>query len=316
MKKKKKFQIKSKHLLVLMTGICISAIALTVTETVSIAPLRDAAGMLIVPFQNGLNQAGGWLSDVREGFRDVQELSAENEELKEQVERLSEENSILSQNQEELRRLRELYQLDGEYTEYDKIGAEIISRDAGNWYSTFIINKGSDDGIAENMNVISGGGLVGIVTETGKNWASVRTIIDDSSNVSAMTVSTSDTCIVSGDLRLQDEGKLSFDQMNTENQITVGEQVVTSNISSRYLPGILIGYVDEVTEDSNHLTKTGYLIPAVDFQHIQEVLVITELKDTGGSDTPEDGGETTEPENDGGAPSGQDEAETGGTGGE
>ena len=132
------------------------------------------------------------------------------------------------------------------------------------------------------MNVISGGGLVGIVTETGKNWSAVRTIVDDSSNVSAMTVTTSDTCIVSGDLRLQDDGKLAFSQMNTENEIQPGEKIVTSNISDKYLRGILIGYVDEVTEDSNHLTKTGYIIPAVDFQHIQEVLVITELKDTGG----------------------------------
>ena len=271
MKNKKKFHIKSKHLLVIMTFICISAIALTVTKTVSIAPVREAAGMLIVPFQNGINAVGDWLSEKQTGFQNVQKLAEENSRLQAQVEQLTEANSILSQNQEELKRLRELYELDGDYPEYEKVAAQVISKDPGNWYSTFIINRGSDDGIAVDMNVITAGGLVGIVTEVGKDWATVRSIIDDASNVSAMTVTTSDTCIVSGDLRLLDEGKLAFDQMNTDNVISAGEKIVTSNISDKYLKGILIGYVDEVTEDSNHLTKTGYIIPAVDFQHIQEV---------------------------------------------
>ena len=282
MKKKKKFHIKSRHLLVIMTFVCISAIALTVTKTVSISPVREAAGMLIVPFQNGINSVGSWLSEKQSGFQNVEKLAGENSALQDKVDQLTEENSILSQNQEELKRLRDLYQLDGDYSEYDKVAAQVISKDPGNWYSTFIINRGTNDGIAVDMNVISGGGMVGIVTEVGQDWATVRSIIDDASSVSAMTVSTSDTCIVSGDLRLLDEGKLAFGQMNTDNVITAGEKIVTSNISDKYLKGILIGYVEEVTEDSNHLTKTGYIIPAVDFQHIQEVLVIKELKSAGG----------------------------------
>ena len=282
MKKKKNFHIKSRHLLVIMTFVCISAIALTVTKTVSISPVREAAGMLIVPFQNGINSVGSWLSEKQSGFQNVEKLAGENSALQDKVDQLTEENSILSQNQEELKRLRDLYQLDGDYSEYDKVAAQVISKDPGNWYSTFIINRGTNDGIAVDMNVISGGGLVGIVTEVGQDWATVRSIIDDASSVSAMTVSTSDTCIVSGDLRLLDEGKLAFGQMNTDNVITAGEKIVTSNISDKYLKGILIGYVEEVTEDSNHLTKTGYIIPAVDFQHIQEVLVIKELKSAGG----------------------------------
>ena len=282
MKKKKKFHIKSRHLLVIMTFVCISAIALTVTKTVSFSPVREAAGMLIVPFQNGINSVGSWLSEKQSGFQNVEKLAGENSALQDKVDQLTEENSILSQNQEELKRLRDLYQLDGDYSEYDKVAAQVISKDPGNWYSTFIINRGTNDGIAVDMNVISGGGLVGIVTEVGQDWATVRSIIDDASSVSAMTVSTSDTCIVSGDLRLLDEGKLAFGQMNTDNVITAGEKIVTSNISDKYLKGILIGYVEEVTEDSNHLTKTGYIIPAVDFQHIQEVLVIKELKSAGG----------------------------------
>lgn len=282
MNKKKKFQMKSKHLLVLMTFLCISAILLTFTQVVSVSPLREAASRVIVPFQNGINQIGTWMNGKLEGFQNVEELAAQNKELEQRVAELTEENTRLAQNQEELARLQELYQLDQSYSEYDKVAAQVISKDPGNWYDTFVINKGSADGIEKDMNVIANGGLVGLVVEVETNCATVRSIIDDSSSVSAMTASTSDTCIVSGDLRLMDEGELAFSQMSTENAVAVGEQIVTSNISDKYLRGILIGYVSEVTEDSNHLTNTGYITPAVDFKHIQEVLVIKELKQTKG----------------------------------
>ena len=282
MNKKKKFQMKSKHLLVLMTFLCISAILLTFAQVVSVSPLREAASRVIVPFQNGINQIGTWMNGKLEGFQNVEELAAQNKELEQRVAELTEENTRLAQNQEELARLQELYQLDQSYSEYDKVAAQVISKDPGNWYDTFVINKGSADGIEKDMNVIANGRLVGLVVEVETNCATVRSIIDDSSSVSAMTASTSDTCIVSGDLRLMDEGELAFSQMSTENAVAVGEQIVTSNISDKYLRGILIGYVSEVTEDSNHLTNTGYITPAVDFKHIQEVLVIKELKQTKG----------------------------------
>ena len=76
-----------------------------------------------------------------------------------------------------------------------------------------MINRGSADGIRVDNNVLADKGLVGIVTEVGTHWATVRSIIDDSSNVSAMTVSTQDNCVVEGDLELIDEGKLSFSQL-------------------------------------------------------------------------------------------------------
>ena len=156
--------------------------------------------------------------------------------------------------------------MDQSYSEYDKVAANVISKDAGNWFSNFTIDKGTEDGIQKDCNVIAGSGLVGIVTEVGKNWATVRSIIDDTSNVSAMTMSTSDRCIVAGDLRLIDEGKLQFIHLKDEdNKIQEGEKIVTSDVS-------------DIKEDPNNLTKTGTLTPAVDFEHLSEVLVIKELK--------------------------------------
>ena len=268
MNKKKKFQLKSKHLLFIMTFLCLSGILGSAADKMPVTPIREAAGFVIIPFQNGINQIGAYLT--------------EKEELEQKVTDLTEENNQLVQDQQELQRLQELYQLDQSYSEYEKVAAQVISKDPGNWYDTFVINKGSNDGIQKDMNVIADGGLVGLVEEVSSNSATVRSIIDDSSSVSAMTASTSDTCIVSGDLRLISDGKLAFSQLNTTDTVAEGEKIVTSNISDKYLRGILIGYVSEITEDSNHLTKKGFIIPVVDFQHIQEVLVIKELKQQGG----------------------------------
>ena len=172
-----------------------------------------------------------------------------------------------------------MYKLDQNYAEYEKTAAHVIGKDAGNWFGTFTIDKGSKDGIEVNMNVLAGSGLVGIVTDVGPTWAKVRSIIDDSSNISAMAISTSDTCIVSGDMALMGTGQIAFSQMeNNDNVVAVGDQIVTSYISDKYLQGILIGSVSEVNVDSNNLTRSGYITPAVDFKNIQEVLVITTTK--------------------------------------
>ncbi|MDD3279579.1 MAG: rod shape-determining protein MreC [Lachnospiraceae bacterium] len=282
MKKKNRFQMKSKQLLIILSFLCISGIALTFFNILPLQPVRNIAGYVIVPFQNGINGVGNWLNDKTEYFQNAKKLSDENKALQDQINTLKEENSLLSQDQEQLSSLKSLYQLDQEYPEYEKVAAEVIAKDAGNWYNSFTINRGTDQGIAVDMNVISDGGLVGIITEVGNNWSTVRSIIDDTSNVSAMTISNNDTCIVSGNLDLMEEGKLEFGQMSAANSVTVGEKIVTSSISDKYLKGILIGYVSDVTEDTNHLTNTGHLIPVVDFAHIQDVLVIKALKTTGG----------------------------------
>lgn len=282
MKKKNKLSFKSKMVLGVMTILCIALIALGLTSLIPLDAVRSAAGYAVVPFQNGINMMGNWLHTQSQGFEDSKALAEENEELRKQITELTEQNNILLQDQDKLERLEELYALDLEYSEYEKIGADVISKDPGNWYSTFTINRGTNDGVAVDMNVIADGGLVGIVTETGPDWATVRTIIDDSSNVSAMVASTLDTCLVTGDLTLIEEDKLNFYQLNdTDDQVKEGDKIVTSNISDKFLRGILIGYISEVSYDSNNLTKYGYLIPVVDFRHLQEVLVIKTVKQTG-----------------------------------
>lgn len=252
---------------------------LTFGTNVFNSPLNTALGYVVVPFQQGISRAGEWLSRRSDELVQIRELLDENERLKEEVASLTEQNTLLQQDKYELNELRELIELDEQYGEYEKVGARIISRDSGNWYSSFIIDKGSDDGLSEDMNVIAGGGLVGRITATGPNWSRVTAIISDNSNVSAMTLATGDNLIVSGDLQMMSEGVITFSKLvDSKNVVVEGDKIVTSDISDKYLPNILIGYIHTINRDNNNLTKSGYITPAVDFEHLSEVLIITDLK--------------------------------------
>ena len=221
------------------------------------------------------------MSDGYEKIQEATKLLEENQSLKSKVDELTEENNKLKQDTYELKRLRDLYKLDESYANYAKVGARIIGTSSDNWYSTFTIDKGSDDGIAVNMNVIADGGLVGIVTSVGKNYATVKSIIEDGSFVSGQLIDTGDKCTIQGNIDLMDSGIIRIQHFKHTVTVRNGDKIVTSNISDRYLPGILIGYTKDVSLDSNNLTQSGYLIPAVDFGHLQEVLVITQLKEVG-----------------------------------
>lgn len=278
MKKKVSSFMTSKYILIVLTAVCLIFISTSFFTDRLVAPLRSAISMVVVPLQKGMNNLGLWTYDKYTTLQEISVVLDENKELKSKVDDLTEENNQLRQDTYELSRLRELYQLDEKYTGYTKVGARIIEVTANNWSKAFKVDKGSDDGIQKDMNVIAGGGLVGIVTEVGKNYSIIKTIIEDNNSVSGMLIDTNETCIVEGDIEQSDSGFVKLTHFKSDITVRDGDKVVTSNISDKYLQGILIGYAKDVTHDSNNLTQSGYLVPAVDFNNLQEVLIITEMK--------------------------------------
>ena len=264
-----------------MTVFCIIVIGCSSAYNMSSGAVGKIAGHVIIPMQKGLNKVGSVLHIQKEDFTSKKELQKENDDLKEQVASLEERLNRTALEQSELEKLRKLYDMDQSYDTYEKAAANVVGKDASNWFDTFIIDKGSNAGIEIGNNVIADGGLVGIVTDVGSNYAKVRSIIDDASNVSATDVATSDNCIVSGSLKSMNERQQLeiTDLKDSDDQVKAGDQIVTSNISDRYLPGIPIGYITDITQDSSSLTKTGYLATIVDFEHLDKVLVIKQVKD-------------------------------------
>ena len=282
MRKKKQSKFPAKYVLLIMTILCAVIIGCSLKASGS-GPVSAAAGAVLAPMQKGVNQLGSGLTNLREHLRTKKSLEKENEELRTQLADAQENLNQVQLNQEELDNLKSLYDMDQNYADYDKIAANVIGKDAGNWFSVFLIDRGSNDGITVGMNVLADGGLAGIVIQVGPNYAKVRSIIDDNSNVSAR----------SGSLKTMNESSLiDFDDLrDKEDQAKVGDQIVTSNISDMFLEGIPIGYITDIKTDSNNLTKSGHIATIVDFEHLDDVFVILQTKDISTDTTNEQGGE-------------------------
>ena len=280
MRRKSKHSMPTRYTLMILTGLCLMVMFVSFTLNLSGGPLNSIAGYIFIPMQNGINEVGTWFVNRAEDLKTMRDVMQENKELQTQVDKLTQDLSTIKLEQYELNNLRELMEIDQKYPSYDKVAARVIGNDGGNWFNTFLIDKGENDGIEKDMNVIAGSGLVGIVIDTGPNYAKVRSIIDDASNVSGMALSSADRCIVNGNLAsMNKEQVIQFSDLKCEDDsVKAGEQLVTSHISDKYLEGILIGYVSTINRDPNNLTYSGTVTPAVDFQHLQEVLVILDKK--------------------------------------
>ena len=225
MKRKPKFVLPPKYILMILTGMCIVGMLLSFTLNISGGPLNTVAGYVFIPMQRGINTVGGWITEKADNLKNLSVVMAENEALKKQVDELTAELNTVNLEQYELENLRELLALDQKYPSYEKVAANVIGKNSTNWFSYFTIDKGSDDGIEVDMNVIAGSGLVGIVTDVGPNYAKVTSIINDTTKVSGMVTTTSDNLIVSGSLQNMNENMvIEFSNLNdSDNEVAVGD---------------------------------------------------------------------------------------------
>lgn len=280
MRKKTKITIDPKYILAVIVVFCLVVGVISYRFDEKMTPVRSAVGGVITPMQKGINVIGSKMAEKIDYITTMQKTVDQNKKLQKQLDELSAENKLLQQDKYELEEFRKLYDLDEQYAGYSKVAARVISSDSDNWYNSFVIDKGSKDGIKINMNVMAGDGLVGIVVKVNKSYSKVRAIIDDSSNVSGTILKNSENCIVSGNLNLMNEGLIEVSGIDGNARIEEGAEVVTSQISDKYLPGILIGYIRDLKKDSSNVTQAGYLSPVVDFTGLKMVLVITQVKDS------------------------------------
>ncbi len=274
-----KKEIPSKYIYLFLAIICFILLFLSIIFDNRFSPLKTITSTIIVPMQSGVNKVGTTIFNQVVDSRSKDELLEENKKLKEKVEEYTSQIKIYEQESYELKRLQEILALKEQYIQYNTIGARVIATDSTNWFYTFVINKGEQDGVKVGCNILAGNGLAGIVTEVGQNYAKVRAIIDDNSNVSACISGTETLCTVSGDLSHMKDGYINVGYINKASTIEEGAELVTSHVSDKFLPGLLIGYIAEVELDANNLTKSAKCIPVVDFTNLQEVLVILDMKE-------------------------------------
>ena len=279
-KRKRRFRIHPKYVYIALALICFILVVLSFKFSDSFSSVKTGIGNIVTPMQKGINTIGSYLSDKMEYFTSKGDLIAENEALKKKIDELSYDNKILAGENSNLENYRELFKLDRKYPEYPKVAATVVSRDGNNWFHVFTIDKGTADGVDVDMNVISGNGLVGIISEAGEHYAKVRAIIDDKSNVSAMFEKSGETCMVKGNMESIFNGYIDVEMISNSAKIKDGDEVVTSHVSDKFLQGISVGYISDIKEDEATMTKTAHLTPVVSFDQLETVLVITQLKDS------------------------------------
>ncbi len=281
MKQKKK--LKSKYVLLIFIVLSVILIAFTILVKKS-SRMYQVFGNVIAPVEKAFTKAGHFFSDSLSVFQDKNALIEENENLKTSYAELSEQITSLQIENQMLKDYKDLYQLEQSYGQYHTLAANVISNDTGNWFESFLVDKGEEDGITEGMNVIAKGGLVGKIVAVGRTWSKVRSIIDTASYVSVKGVGSGDYGYISGDSELKESGKVRLEQLyDSDDNTGPGELIVTSNISDVYWPDIVVGYLSDISMDANNLTKTGSVALTVDFEHLRQVMIITGKKEVAGN---------------------------------
>lgn len=280
MRYERKRDIHPKYLLLAFTIIGIVLIVLSYVMGPQIAGIKRFTSKIITPIQKGINEIGLWTDSKMQNLNEIKKLTEEKEALQAELAACKQEITNYQNKMLELQELRKLYSLDESYPDYEMTVAHVFAKDSSSWFSTFYIDKGSKQGLYKGANVMCDEGVAGIITECYDDYSKVRAVIDDNSNISAKVMPANALCTVEGDLTLYDQGYLVVKNIDKDANVSIGDKVVTSPISDLYHSGLIIGYVSDTSYDTNNLTMTAYITPAVDFSNITEVLIITAEKKT------------------------------------
>lgn len=252
--------------------ILILLVVLTNVNVGKMSYVENVVSSLVMPIQNGLTYLKNKLAGNDGFFQNINNLQAENEELKKKNSELEQSLRELEILKSENETLKEYVNLKDKYKEYQTVPAYVINRDISNYSNIVTINVGSKDGIKENMTVIADEGLVGHVLSITDHTAKVQTLIDTATAVTSTVSTTRDSIIVQG--TLDDKTTLKATYIPTDASILQGDGVETSGIGGIYPKGIHIGTIKDVFNTKNPTDRYATVETAVDFTKLETVLVI------------------------------------------
>lgn len=267
--------VRSKALIVL-----IISLVLVVCIGLTLNPLSNInwiGNLISIPFTSVENLFSYTGNKVEEGiglFNDVKKLKAENEKLKAEIDKLNNERTEYLRFKSENDDLKKALGMKEQLAGYDFVGANIIARDGGNLFNIFLTDKGSTNGIAYNMPVITGKGLVGKVAASQPFSSKIISIIEDGSAVSAVVSKSRDYVVVKGDAKLAKEGLCKLEYIPEDLDLSQGDIIETSGIGGIYPKGIIIGTVKEVRTGENDLDRYAIVQPAADLKRLSQVVIL------------------------------------------
>ena len=255
-------------------------------ESGYLTPVENALHYVLDPLQRAFARVMVDVGGVFQTVGQVRELGARVDELQAQVDALTVENVRLREYEAEVQQLRALLNFASEYPISAPLGADVIGREAcdtfpcgevvgtePNPYLRYVtINVGTLQGVEIGMPAVSGGAvLVGRVAQVGPRTAQVELLTDPDSSVAALLQTSRVTGLVVG----QPDGTLHMEYIPQEENIDVGDIVLTSGLGGVMPKELVIGQVTEVEKLDYALFQTAIVRPAIDFSRLEMVLVIT-----------------------------------------
>lgn len=262
-------------IIIIISIMLITLMVVTNKYEYAFSKIEGAVGYITSPVQKVFYTISSSVSNFFYDIKDNRDIKAENEELREYVAIL--ENELIEKNEleKENKRLKKLLDFAVDNDKMTVTGAKVIGKNPGNWFNVILIDKGTKHGVDINMAVVTERGLIGRIFQVGPNWAKVRTIVDGQSSVSGIIERTRDNGLVKGnnDMGLE-EGMCRMIYLPLDSDLKPGDKVLTSGLGEIFPKGIYIGEVKEVVEEKRDFFKTAIIEPGVDFQRLEEVLVI------------------------------------------
>lgn len=258
-------------ILFLLLFLSLSVTGIVLDRSNRLQLVKDLVGHFATPVQDGLTSLVGRVSNVRQYFIDVRACRAENQELQTLVDQLIIENVRLREAEIENITLREQLSFKQANPSFQLLSAQVIGRDPTNLLGYLIVDRGTEDGVAVGMPVVTHRGLVGRISEANRHSSKVLLITDVSSSVNALIQDSRATGVVQGKI-----GRgLVMRYVQQGEEIKVGDLVLSSGLGGNFPTRLIIGQVTSVRQKDVELFQDAEVRPAVNFQELEMVMVLT-----------------------------------------
>ena len=238
--------------------------------------LPNAMGVIASPFRRAGTAVTTWVEDMAGRFESVEDLRAENEDLRREIADLEEQLRRAESASQENQQLRQLLNLRQQRRDLSFESALITERPTSNWSRSYLLDKGTNYDVAIGDCVVDAQGyLVGIITDAGTNWSRMASVLDTECEIGATVFRTGDLAVAQGNISLMSLDQLRLSYLDRDARLLRGDLITTSGLGGYYPSGLVIGTVDALLPDEGGTSQYATLSPKADFAALSQVFVIT-----------------------------------------
>lgn len=241
------------------------------------SPPENLAGMIITPFQNVFSRLFGTGGNIVRSLTEYDEVVDDNESLRKQLAEMEDKLSDFERYKTENEQLKSILDIKEQNIDFKFEMANVIGKEPGGWFMSYIIDKGTLSGIEAGDPVVTPDGLVGKISETGTTWSRITTILDRDCAAGAVISRTGDVAVAEGDLEFGNQGLCKLSYIENTVKLNRGDIAETSGLQGTFPKGIRIGRIEDVRPDSTGISQSAIIRPAVDFTKLRQVYIIIEF---------------------------------------